>query len=80
MHDSRTWRQRTGAKTLSHPPTLLFYRDSQMPIDAKAITSFSGVELVEVSSLESGKYTSKYHSFSSWTHVKVCKIRFDSDR
>ena len=23
MHDSRTWRQRTGVKTLSHPPTLL---------------------------------------------------------
>ena len=22
MHDSRTWRQRTGVKTLSHPPTL----------------------------------------------------------
>ena len=25
MHDSRTWRQRTGVKTLSHPPTLLFW-------------------------------------------------------
>ena len=23
MHDSRTWRQRMGVKTLSHPPTLL---------------------------------------------------------
>ena len=23
MHDSRTWRQRTGVKTRSHPPTLL---------------------------------------------------------
>ena len=23
MHDSRTWRQRTGVKTLSHTPTLL---------------------------------------------------------
>ena len=25
MHDSRTWRQRTGVKTRSHPPTLLAY-------------------------------------------------------
>ena len=25
MHDSRTWRQRTGVKTLSHPPTLLYF-------------------------------------------------------
>ena len=25
MHDSRTWRQRTGVKTLSHPPTLLAF-------------------------------------------------------
>ena len=25
MHDSRTWRQRTGVKTLSHPPTLLVW-------------------------------------------------------
>ena len=23
MHDNRTWCQRTGVKTLSHPPTLL---------------------------------------------------------
>ena len=25
MHDSRTWRQRTGVKTRSHPPTLLVF-------------------------------------------------------
>ena len=35
MHDSRTWRQRTGVKTRSPPPTLLIYLYSKICCEDK---------------------------------------------
>ena len=62
MHDSRTWRQRTGVKTRSHPPTLLDF-----PQGYYLVCPVSGLQRGIMSQCSLGRGDLSSHCWGTWT-------------